>query len=213
MELIDKQDEGWQRRLADIVVTGGSLLALSPLFVLIALAIKLDSRGPVLYRQERVGKDEVPFEMLKFRSMVAGADRMGPKISGNRDPRVTRLGHLLRRTKVDELPQLWNVLRGDMTLVGPRAEVPEMIRHYTPEERWILSFKPGLTGPGQIHFTTEQADVLDAVDEVEAFYVEHQLRNKLAKDLKYLETRGWAKDADIIWRTVKVILSIRRPTA
>ena len=178
------------RRGADLLVAGMAALAVSPLLLLIAVAIRLESRGPVFFRQLRVGRNEVPFRIVKFRTMIVDAERVGPKISGLKDPRVTRVGGVLRATKMDELPQLWNVLTGEMTLVGPRAEVPDMIRHYTPEEREILRVKPGLTGPGQIYFTTDQAAELDGVLDVEAHYVRHQLHPKLALDLDYLRRRS-----------------------
>jgi lipopolysaccharide/colanic/teichoic acid biosynthesis glycosyltransferase len=181
-------------------------LAVSPLLLLIAVAIRLESRGPVFFRQLRVGRNEVPFRIVKFRTMIVDAERVGPKISGLKDPRVTRVGGVLRATKMDELPQLWNVLTGEMTLVGPRAEVPDMIRHYTPEEREILRVKPGLTGPGQIYFTTDQAAELDGVLDVEAHYVRHQLHPKLALDLDYLHRRSLWTDLGVIVRTMGVLL-------
>jgi len=202
--MISGSDAG--RRTLDIVLSGIALIALSPLLLLIALGIRLESRGPVLFRQVRVGLNEVPFRIIKFRTMVVDAERMGPKISGSRDPRVTRVGGVLRATKMDELPQLWNVLKGEMTLVGPRAEVPDMIRHYTPEERKTLEVKPGLTGPGQIYFTTDQAAELDTVSDVEAHYVRHQLHPKLALDLAYLRRRNLWTDLGVIVKTVGVLL-------
>lgn len=207
---VEKRAEEPLRRLADVLVSGAALVLLSPVFLLVAMAIKLDSPGAVLFRQTRVGKGETSFSMWKFRSMVTGSDRVGPKISGVRDPRITRVGRLLRSTKLDEFPQLWNVLRGEMTLVGPRAEVPEMIRHYAPGERTILTFTPGLTGPGQIYFTTDQAELLDGVDDVERFYVEHQLHEKLALDLEYLRTRSCRHDLAVIWQTALVLLRAKR---
>lgn len=197
---------GFARRGLDVVAAGVAVLALAPLFVAIALAIRLESSGPVLFRQIRVGKDEVPFRILKFRTMVVDAEKIGPKISGSKDPRVTRVGAILRATKMDELPQLWNVLAGEMTLVGPRAEVPEMIRHYTPEERELLKVKPGLTGPGQIHFTTDQATELDGIEDVEAHYVRHHLHPKAAIDLDYLRRRSLWTDLGVIVRTLGVLL-------
>lgn len=198
------------RRVADILVAGSAMLLLSPAFVLIAVAIRVGSRGPVFFRQVRVGKDERPFRIVKFRTMVVDAERVGPKISGARDPRVTRVGAVLRATKLDELPQLWNVLRGEMTLVGPRAEVPEMIRHYSAGERKILEVKPGLTGPGQIYFTTDQASELDGVEDVEAHYVRHQLHPKLALDLDYLRRRSLWTDLGVIVKTIGVLVHPRR---
>ncbi len=194
------------RRAADLLLSGLGGLAVTPLLLLIAVAVRLESRGSVLFRQVRVGRNEVPFRIVKFRTMVVDAERIGPKISGSKDPRVTGVGAVLRATKMDELPQLWNVLTGEMTLVGPRAEVPEMIRYYTPEEREILKVKPGLTGPGQIYFTTDQASELDAVSDVEAHYVRHQLHPKLALDLLYLRRRNLWTDLGVIVRTMGVLV-------
>jgi lipopolysaccharide/colanic/teichoic acid biosynthesis glycosyltransferase len=141
--------------------------------------------------------------------MVVDADRAGPKVSGRRDPRITRVGAFLRATKLDEFPQIVNVLRGEMTLIGPRAEVPEMIRHYTPEELHILEFRPGLTAPGQIYFTTDQAAQLDGADDAEAYYVEHHLHPKLQMDLDYLRDRSVLLDLRIVAWTVKLLLGFR----
>src|SRR6185295_10939570 len=135
----------------------------------------VESGRPVFFSQLRVGKGRRPFRILKFRTMVADAERVGPKVSGHRDPRITRVGAFLRATKLDEFPQIVNVLKGEMTLIGPRAEVPDMIRHYTPEELTILDYRPGLTAPGQIFFTTDQAAELDGVTDAEAYYVAHHL--------------------------------------
>ena len=196
----------FSRRGADLLVAGVASIAVSPLLLLIAVAIRLESRGPILFRQIRVGLNEVPFRIVKFRTMVVDAERIGPKISGSRDPRVTGVGAVLRATKMDELPQLWNVVSGEMTLVGPRAEVPDMIRYYTPEEREILKVKPGLTGPGQIYFTTDQAAELDTVSDVEAHYVRHQLHPKLALDLLYLRRRNLWTDLGVIVKTMGVLV-------
>jgi lipopolysaccharide/colanic/teichoic acid biosynthesis glycosyltransferase len=201
--------EGWARRAVDLA---GSVLALgllSPVFAVVALAIVLESGGPVFYSQERVGKGRRPFRILKFRTMVVDADRIGPKVSGQTDPRITRVGAFLRATKLDELPQVVNVLRGEMTLIGPRAEVPEMIRHYAPDELRILEFRPGLTAPGQIYFTTDQAAQLDGVEDAEAFYVEHHLHPKLRMDLDYLRDRSVLLDLRIVVWTVKLLLGLR----
>ena len=201
-------DEGWTRRAADVAGSGLALVALSPLFALIALAIVVESGFPVFFSQERVGKGRRPFRILKFRTMVVDAERRGPKISGRRDPRVTRVGALLRATKLDEFPQIANVLKGEMTLIGPRAEVPDMIRHYTPEELTILDYRPGLTAPGQIYFTTDQAGALDGVEDAEAYYVEHQLHPKLRMDLDYLRDRSALGDVRIVASTVKLLLGL-----
>jgi lipopolysaccharide/colanic/teichoic acid biosynthesis glycosyltransferase len=196
------------RRIVDVACSGVGLAAVSPLFALIAVATKLDSAGPVFYSQRRVGKGGVEFGILKFRTMVQNADRIGPAIAGRRDPRITRFGALLRATKLDELPQLVNVLRGEMTLIGSRAEVPELIRHYTDRERQILETRPGLTGPGQIYFTTDQAAELDGAEDGEDYYVTHQLHAKLQLDLAYLEDRSLRRDLVLLWRTVLVMLGL-----
>lgn len=201
--------EGVARRAVDVAASALALAGLSPVYAVIALAIVLESGRPVFFSQERVGKGRRPFRILKFRTMVVDADRAGPKVSGRRDPRITRVGALLRATKLDEFPQIVNVLRGEMTLIGPRAEVPEMIRHYTPEELRILEFRPGLTAPGQIYFTTDQAAQLDGVEDAEAYYVEHHLHPKLRMDLDYLRDRSVLLDLRIVAWTVKLLLGFR----
>jgi lipopolysaccharide/colanic/teichoic acid biosynthesis glycosyltransferase len=203
------ESESWARRAVDVAASCVAVVVLSPVFALIALAIVLESGGPVFFSQERVGKGRRPFKILKFRTMVVDAERAGPKVSGQRDPRITRVGAFLRATKLDEFPQVVNVLCGEMTLIGPRAEVPEMIRHYTPEELRILEFRPGLTAPGQIYFTTDQATELDGVEDAEAYYVEHHLHPKLRMDLDYLRDRSVVLDLKIVMWTVKLLLGLR----
>ena len=194
------------RRAVDVVVALAALVLLSPLLALTALLIKLDSPGPVLYAQERIGRNGRPFRMLKFRSMVADAERLGAAVAGRHDPRITRVGAFLRATKLDELPQLVNVLVGHMTLIGPRAEVPRYVRHYRDDERPVLAVRPGLTGPGQILFSREQAAELDGAADPEAEYLERQLHVKLAVDLEYLRGRGLTRDLAILGQTVAVML-------
>jgi lipopolysaccharide/colanic/teichoic acid biosynthesis glycosyltransferase len=199
-------EEGWARRAVDLLGAVVALAVLSPLFAGVAAAIVIESGRPVFYSQVRVGKARRPFRILKFRTMVANADRIGPKVSGHKDARVTRVGAFLRATKIDEFPQFVNVLRGEMTLIGPRAEVPDMVRHYHPEELAILDYRPGLTAPGQIYFTTDQAGQLDSVQDAESHYVEHQLHPKLRMDLDYLRDRSVRNDLGILWKTVKLLL-------
>jgi lipopolysaccharide/colanic/teichoic acid biosynthesis glycosyltransferase len=198
------------RRLVDGGVSAGALVVVSPLLVLAAALVKAESRGPVFYLQERIGKHGRPFRIVKFRSMVADAERLGPLVSGRRDPRITRVGAFLRATKLDELPQLANVLRGDMTLIGPRADVARYVAHFTAEERQLLSVRPGLTGPSAVYFTTDQAGELDGVADPDAYYIEHQLHPKLALDLEYLRRRSVAADIGILWRTASVLLGSGR---
>jgi lipopolysaccharide/colanic/teichoic acid biosynthesis glycosyltransferase len=197
------------RRLVDVSVSAGALVLVSPLLVLVAAFVKAESRGPVFYMQERIGKHGRPFRIVKFRSMVADAERLGPLVSGRRDPRITRVGAFLRATKLDELPQLINVLRGDMTLIGPRADVARYVAHFTTEERQLLAVRPGLTGPSAVYFTTDQASELDGVADPDAYYIEHQLHPKLALDLDYLRRRSVSTDIGILWRTASVLAGAR----
>jgi len=197
------------RRLVDVVVSAVALAVVSPLLVLVAAFVKAESRGPVIYTQERIGKHGRPFRIVKFRSMVADAERLGPLVSGRRDPRITRVGAILRATKLDELPQLVNVLRGDMTLIGPRADVARYVVHFTADERQLLAVRPGLTGPSAVYFTTDQASELDGVTDPDAYYVAHQLHPKLALDLDYLRRRSVTADVGILWRTVGVLAGAR----
>lgn len=192
------------RRVVDVVLGGALLVLLSPVMVVIALLVRRESPGPALFRQIRVGAGAEPFTLLKFRSMRVGGGG-GAQVSGSRDPRITRIGALLRASKLDELPQLLNVVRGDMTIIGPRAEVARYVEHYTDEERLLLTVRPGLTCPGQLHFTESQAAELDGADDPEIFYVEHQLHPKLALDLAYLRERSLRTDLRVLATTVRVL--------
>lgn len=194
------------RRLFDLLAAILGLLVAAPLFLVLAVAIRLDSPGNPFYGGRRVGRNGRVFRMWKFRTMVAGADRIGGGITGKGDARITRLGALLRRTKLDELPQLVNLLTGDLTLVGPRAEVPSIVERYTPEQREVLRVKPGITGPGQIHYTTDQeGSIPDGVDP-DVYYVEHLLGPKLAIDLDYIRRRTLWTDLRTIGTTVGLVL-------
>jgi lipopolysaccharide/colanic/teichoic acid biosynthesis glycosyltransferase len=195
------------RRLVDVVVSAVLLLVLTPLFVAVAIAVRLESAGPVFYRAARVGRNDEPFAMLKFRSMQADADRNGAGVSAADDARVTRVGLVLRATKLDELPQLLNVLQGTMTLVGPRAESPQFVAHYLPQERLLLAVRPGVTGPGQIDFTRHQAAELNGVADPDRYYVEHQMHGKLALDLEYLRDRTLRNDVGILGSTLALVLA------
>jgi lipopolysaccharide/colanic/teichoic acid biosynthesis glycosyltransferase len=195
------------RRLVDVVAAILMLLVLFPVFVVVAIAIRLDSAGPVFYPAVRVGCGNRPFRMLKFRSMRPGADLEGAGVSGHDDPRVTRVGQALRRTKLDELPQLLNVVQGTMTLVGPRAESPRYLPYYTTQESRLLTVRPGVTGPGQLEFTRRQAAELDATDDPDRYYVEHHLHDKLALDLEYLCRRGTRRDIAVVVTTAALVPS------
>src|SRR5262245_39101522 len=188
------------KRGLDVALAVGSLVVLAPLLLFIALAIKLDTAGPVLYSQLRIGQRGRPFRLHKFRSMQADADRRGPPLTGRDDPRVTRLGRLLRPLRLDELPQLFNVLRGDMSLVGPRPEVPSIVDRYTNEERQVLSARPGLVGPTHLAWLDESERYPERADPVE-YYVTHVMPQKLQSDLEYLRTRSLLTD---IWCLLRV---------
>jgi lipopolysaccharide/colanic/teichoic acid biosynthesis glycosyltransferase len=195
------------KRAFDAVVAALALAVLSPLFALVAVAVKLDSRGPVFFRQERVGRGGRPFRMLKFRTMVADRARLGPNVSADRDPRVTRVGALLRRSFVDEAPQLINVLKGDMSLVGPRPETPEYALLLTPEERLVLSVRPGMAGPSTLAYSRDEPAILARQEDPDRYYREHLLHLRVAADLAYLERPGLSEDVRILARTVLFVLA------
>lgn len=188
------------RRLLDVIAAAVGLLVLSPLFLLIAVLIKRDSPGPVFYRARRVGKDGHEFRLYKFRSMVSGADRQGPGITAAGDNRVTKVGRFLRRTKLDELPQLINVLIGDMSLVGPRPEDPRYVALYTQEQRQVLAVRPGITSAASLTYRDEST--LLAGEDWERRYIQEIMPHKLAIDLDYNARRTLASDLNLIMRTV-----------
>jgi lipopolysaccharide/colanic/teichoic acid biosynthesis glycosyltransferase len=194
------------RRSVDIFVASTVLTVISPLLCAIAVTVRLTSRGPAFYRQSRAGRKGESFTIFKFRSMVQGADRAGPLVTTRSDPRVTRVGRWLRATKLDELPQLINVLLGDMTLIGPRPEVPRFIRWYDTEELELLQVRPGLTGPGQIFYTQIQGSAVAApVEDPELHYANRELHPKLALDLDYLRRRSVWSDLTIVMRTALLL--------
>ena len=188
------------RRLLDLFASLIDLILLLPLSALIAVAIKLDSPGPVLFRGQRVGRDGFQFAIYKFRTMVTDADQQGPGITVSGDPRITRVGRLLRRSKLDELPQLINVLKGEMSLVGPRPEDPRYVMLYTPEQRRVLSVRPGLTSPASLIFRHEE-ELLGGED-WESTYLQKVLPAKLRIELEYLERRSVWRDLTVVAQTV-----------
>jgi lipopolysaccharide/colanic/teichoic acid biosynthesis glycosyltransferase len=192
------------KRAFDLTASTIGLVALAPVFVLIAVLIKCDSPGPVFFRQERVGRYGVPFRILKFRTMRIDAESNG-QITVGRDPRITRAGDALRRFKLDELPQLVNVVRGEMSLVGPRPEVPRYVAVY-PEEtrRIVLSVTPGITDWASIHFQDENA-ILGRASDPEATYINEVLPVKLAYYVRYARERTFITDLKIIFLTLAVI--------
>jgi lipopolysaccharide/colanic/teichoic acid biosynthesis glycosyltransferase len=193
------------KRVFDVVVSAMALLLLAPLLALIALAVAAGSPGGAFFRQVRVGCHGREFRLLKFRTMRPGSEAMGQITVGGRDPRITRIGYGLRRTKADELPQLWNVLVGDMSIVGPRPEVPRYVALYDAEQRQVLSVRPGLTSLASIAYIDEN-EVLGRAADPERTYVEEVMPAKLALDLRYVRERSLALDLRIIARTAQRLL-------
>lgn len=187
-----------RRRLVDVVVAGAGLVLGTPLIAVMGVLVRLTSAGPVLFRQERVGRDGRLFRIWKFRTMTADAATHGAAVSGRVDSRVTAVGRYLRPTRLDELPQLVNILRGDMTLIGPRPEVPGFVAHYTEDERLTLLVRPGLIGPGGLLFAAEQSRELDDAEDPDLFYIHHHLHPKLAADLAYLRDRRLLRDLQVV---------------
>jgi lipopolysaccharide/colanic/teichoic acid biosynthesis glycosyltransferase len=187
------------KRVMDICVASLVLLASLPLFLAVAVAIKLDSPGPVFFRHVRTGRQGRPFRLFKFRSMAVGSEA-GPAITGKDDPRTTRIGRLIRPVRIDELPQLLNVLRGDMSLVGPRPESPEFVAAYTAEQRQVLALRPGITGPTQLAWLGESERFPPGVDPAD-YYIRTMLPEKLESDLRYARTRTLVRDLGYLIQT------------
>jgi lipopolysaccharide/colanic/teichoic acid biosynthesis glycosyltransferase len=167
----------------DVAVSAVLLVLALPALLAIAVAVKLSSRGPLLYRQARVGQGGRPFTLVKFRSMTTGT--AGPQVTAPDDPRITRVGAFLRRTSLDELPQLWHVLRGDMTLVGPRPDSVELAARYPADCRWVLEHRPGLTGPAQLYLR-DAASIGAGVADIESYYLTSLVPRRVALDATYL---------------------------
>jgi lipopolysaccharide/colanic/teichoic acid biosynthesis glycosyltransferase len=196
---------GLGKRIYDVVLSGLGLVLLAPVLLVIALLVKGADGGPVFYRQQRVGLGGRLFWIWKFRTMVVGAERMGIAVTRDGDPRITRIGRILRKTKLDELPQLWNVLVGDMSLVGPRPEVPKYVARYTEAQREILGMRPGITDLASLRFRNEE-EMLRSATDTEAYYLEHCLPQKIELNLQYaLQANLWT-DTLIILRTVMPFL-------
>jgi lipopolysaccharide/colanic/teichoic acid biosynthesis glycosyltransferase len=189
------------KRVLDCISSTAGLLILLPLFALVAVCIKLTSCGPVFYRQLRVGKNGRPFQIVKFRSMHGVASEISPGITVSGDTRITRVGRLLRRYKIDELPQLWNVLRGDMSVVGPRPELPKYVESYSPEHRLVLCVRPGITDPASLAYRNEE-EILSRCEDPEQVYRMEILPDKLAQNLEYIRNISFQTDLRIILATM-----------
>ena len=186
------------KRLFDITASGLGLLVLSPLFLILAVWIKLDSPGPVFYRQVRVGRGNKDFRLFKFRSMRVGSDKKGLITVGGHDPRVTRSGYYIRKYKLDELPQLINVFIGDMSLVGPRPEVRKYVDLYTPEQMHVLDVRPGITDMASIRYRNEN-ELLEQAADPEQYYRDVVMQDKLRINLEYIADHSFIKDLKIIF--------------
>ncbi len=193
------------KRIFDIIASGLGILLLFPLFIAIALWIKLDSKGPILYKQQRVGRNNKDFTLYKFRSMRIGADRCGLITVGERDPRVTYSGYLIRKYKLDELPQLINVFLGDMSLVGPRPEVRKYVELYSKEQMNVLSVRPGITDMASVLYRNEN-ELLGRVEDPEQYYREVIMKDKLNINLDYIRRCSFLYDMKLILLTIKTII-------
>lgn len=196
------------KRLFDIIASGCGLLLLSPILLLLAVWVKLDSEGPVFYKQVRVGKGNKDFYLFKFRSMRIGSDKKGLITVGGHDPRVTRSGYYIRKYKLDELPQLINVFKGDMSLVGPRPEVRYYVNYWTPEQMHVLDVRPGITDPASIKFRNEN-ELLEKAEDPEKYYIEVIMQEKIKLYLEYVDHASFWYDIKLIFQTFWVIVKER----
>ena len=194
------------KRLMDIIASLLGIIVLLPLFVIISLLIILESRGGVFYFQQRVGKNNKDFFLIKFRSMRVGSDKKGLLTVGNRDNRITKMGYFIRKYKIDELPQLLNVLFGSMSLVGPRPEVRKYVDMYSPDQLKVLEVKPGITDYASIKYFNEN-EVLAKSDDPEKTYIEEVMPKKLELNKKYIEEKSLATDFKIIFGTIGKIFN------
>ena len=196
------------KRLFDIIASGCGLIILSPLFLFIAIWIKLDSKGPVFYRQIRVGFKNKDFRIFKFRSMRIGSDKGSLVTIGGHDPRVTLSGYYIRKYKFAELPQLINVFIGDMSLVGPRPEVRHYVIYWTPEQMHVLEVRPGITDPASIKFRNEN-ELMEKAEDPESYYINVIMQEKIRLYLDYVKKASFWYDIKLIFQTFKVIITER----
>ena len=194
------------KRIFDIVASGIGLILLSPLFVILAIWIKCDSIGPVFYKQVRVGRNNMDFQLFKSRSMRVGSDKKGLITVGGHDPRITRSGYYIRKYKLDEFPQLINVFKGDMSLVGPRPEVRKYVDMYTEEQMHVLDVRPGITDLASIRYRNEN-ELLERVNDPDKYYVEVIMPDKLRINLEYVARHSFTFDIRLIFQTFRAIVS------
>lgn len=197
------------KRIFDLIFSTLGVIVLLPILAIIFILIKLESPGPGLYTQQRVGRNSRMFNLFKFRTMHLNADKLTAITVGARDPRITRIGYYLRKYKIDELPQLINVVRGDMSLVGPRPELKKFVDLYTPEQREVLTVRPGITDFASLEFRNEN-ELLEGKEDPIKYYVDEILPAKLALSLRYVRTRSFLLDIKIILRTIKAVFVNRQ---
>lgn len=194
------------KRIFDIIASGCGLLVLSPLFIILTIWIKIDSKGPVFYKQIRVGQYNKDFMLYKFRSMRVGSDKKGLITVGNRDSRITKSGYFIRKYKLDEFPQLINVLIGDMSLVGPRPEVRKYVELYTEEQLHVLDVKPGITDLASIRYRNEN-EILEKAENPDEYYTNVVMQDKLKINLEYVANHSFCYDISLIFKTFWAIVS------
>ena len=197
------------KRTFDFLMALLAIIILLPVFFLIAVLVVLDSKGPIIYRQKRVGFNKIDFNLYKFRTMVVNQSGSSQITIGSRDPRITRVGYWLRKYKLDELPQLFNIVKGDMSFVGPRPEVRKYVDLYSREQERVFSVRPGLTDWASIKFSNE-SDLLASARDPEAFYIQQVVPEKLSMNLKYIEKQSFWVDCTIILLTLKKIVISRQ---
>lgn len=189
------------KRIFDITASFFGIIILSPLLIFIGLWVGLSSKGGVFYKQIRVGKNNKDFKLYKFRSMRVNSDKQGLLTVGSKDSRITKAGYFIRKYKIDELPQLFNVLKGDMSFVGPRPEVRRYVDLYSKEQMKVLSVRPGITDPASIKYRNEN-DILSSQSNPEEYYIQHIMPDKLKINIDYINTQTFIKDIKIIFQTI-----------
>lgn len=189
------------KRVFDFFAALIGIIVISPILIVVSIAIKLDSPGNIMFLQKRVGKDEKEFYIYKFRTMVTDAEKLGKQITVGKDSRITKVGAFLRKYKIDELPQLFNVLKGDMSLVGPRPEVPKYVALYNEEQKKVLSVRPGITDLASLRYSDEN-EILGKVDNPEEYYINVIMKDKLNLNLEYIEKSNLFFDISLIIKTI-----------
>lgn len=195
----------FSKRLFDIVSSTFAIFILAPFFIIITFLIRIDSKGPIIYRQKRVGKGNKDFYLNKFRTMVTDADKKGQLTVGMRDSRITKVGYFLRKYKLDEFPQLINVLNGEMSIVGPRPEVRKYVELYNEKQREVLTALPGLTDTASLTYINEN-EILGKAENPEKTYIEEVMPAKLELNLQYIDKQNLKTDIDLIFQTLKKIV-------